>query len=246
MVEGSATAGGHEWDFRWQALTCDAAPLISDWFRLLATWVESDSTDSAPDAPWLIKPNLQFRAASDKDGKVELVVELDNEFLPAERRRGRQAAIEGASRVDPLGFASGPSRRRRWLRRHDRTVSRPHGTELRPTLTPSFPSGSTVRDRRDPSAFGSPSGRAIPGGSAVQVGRSYGPFCLGGSMTSAGLLRGIIGCRLPALCGPPSVSERREGAGSWAPSAPGCWPGWRCDTSAWWKWGRSLRGRTLA
>lgn len=95
MVEGSATVGGHGWDFMWQALTCDAAPLISKWFRLLATWVESESTDSAPDAPWLIEPNLQFRAASDRDGKVELVVELDNEFLPPERRRGRQAASEG-------------------------------------------------------------------------------------------------------------------------------------------------------
>ncbi len=95
MVEGSATAGGHGWQFRWQALTCDAAPLISDWLRRLATWVESDSADSVPDAPWLIEPNLQFRAATERDGMAELVVELDYEFLPPDRRRGRHAAREG-------------------------------------------------------------------------------------------------------------------------------------------------------
>jgi hypothetical protein len=92
VLGGSATASGQSWEFQWQALTCDDAPLISDWFRQLASWASEPAGVSAPDAPWLIEPNLQFRSPSKRAGLVQLVVELDLEFLPPERRSGRAGA----------------------------------------------------------------------------------------------------------------------------------------------------------
>jgi hypothetical protein len=64
VLGGSATASGQSWEFQWQALTCDDAPLISDWFRQLASRASGPAGVSAPDAPWLIEPNLQFRSPS--------------------------------------------------------------------------------------------------------------------------------------------------------------------------------------
>ncbi len=92
LVEGDATVGGSGWGFRWQALTCDKAPAIAEWLRAVAKWAVSETDPEAPKAPWLIEPNVQFPAVRREDDLVVLTVELDLEFLPPDRRRGRVGA----------------------------------------------------------------------------------------------------------------------------------------------------------
>jgi hypothetical protein len=92
LVDGSATASGRSWDFKWQALTCDDAPLISQWLRQIASWASQPDSRTPPDTPWLIEPNLQFRSVDIHQDMVELAVELDLEFLPPEHRRERHRA----------------------------------------------------------------------------------------------------------------------------------------------------------
>ncbi len=93
VLDGSATRGGRDWDFRWAAMTCDAAPRLCSWLFALADWLELEPTDEvAPKAPWLIEPNLQFPGVSVVNGRAEIAVELDLEFLPSEDRDGRRGA----------------------------------------------------------------------------------------------------------------------------------------------------------
>jgi len=93
VVDGSATAGGRAWDFRWQALTCDDAPLVCGWLFEVANWVEAGSgEDESPRPPWLVEPNLQLVDVIWQNGRALLTVELDLEFLPPEFRRGRPRA----------------------------------------------------------------------------------------------------------------------------------------------------------
>ena len=41
MVTGRVECRYGEWDFRWQALTCDESAHISAWLRAVADWLES-------------------------------------------------------------------------------------------------------------------------------------------------------------------------------------------------------------
>lgn len=92
FVEGEATVDGRNWKFRSQALTCDTAPLLVAWLLRLEEWITAGSSDDAPKPPWLIEPNLQFPEARNVNGRAEITVELDLEFLPPDRRSGRQGA----------------------------------------------------------------------------------------------------------------------------------------------------------
>ncbi len=93
VVEGEATVDGRAWEFRWQALTCDTAPLLVGWFLQLADWVAAGSErGESPEPPWLIEPNLQFPAVTVLNGRAEMTVELDLEFLPPGRSDGRRGA----------------------------------------------------------------------------------------------------------------------------------------------------------
>lgn len=94
VVEGSASAGDVTWGFNWQALTCSAAPLICAWLFALADWVGDGERDAvAPSPPWLIEPNLQFTAVDWVNGRAEITVELNTEFLPPDLRAGRRRSI---------------------------------------------------------------------------------------------------------------------------------------------------------
>lgn len=91
VVDGSATTDGRAWNFRWQALTCDTAPLICGWLLEVATWTERGAGNEAPSPPWLIEPNVQFPDLAWENGRALLTVDLDLEFLPPELRNGRGA-----------------------------------------------------------------------------------------------------------------------------------------------------------
>jgi len=80
LVEGAATQAGHPWEFSWQALTGSAPPLIVAWLLQLADWVATNDRGARPEPPWLVEPNLQFRAARVEQGRAVIVVELGHEF----------------------------------------------------------------------------------------------------------------------------------------------------------------------
>ncbi len=90
MVEGEATLDGQAWEFRWQALTCDTPPLLVGWLLRLEEWVTERSDSDPPAPPWLIEPNLQFPRVRQSNGRAEISVELNLEFLPPDRRNGRR------------------------------------------------------------------------------------------------------------------------------------------------------------
>ena len=92
IVEGEATLDGQAWDFRWQALTCDTAPLLAGWLLRVSEWLTTGSADDPPKPPWLIEPNLQFPRVRAVNGRAEISVELNLEFLPPDRRDGRRGA----------------------------------------------------------------------------------------------------------------------------------------------------------
>ena len=90
MVEGGATLDGQAWDFRWQALTCDTPPLLVGWLLQLEEWLTTGTDTDPPKPPWLIEPILQFPLVRAVNGRAEISVELNLEFLPPDRRNGRR------------------------------------------------------------------------------------------------------------------------------------------------------------
>jgi len=91
VIAGSASNKRCNWQFTWQALTCNAAPLLCGWLFELAAWLEGNSNDAdAPEPPFLIEPVLQFTAADRCNGRLHLRVELNGEFLPPDTRNGRR------------------------------------------------------------------------------------------------------------------------------------------------------------
>ena len=92
VLEGAATREGNEWTFRWQALTCDTPAYLALWLLQLADWIAAGSSQDAPECPWLIEPNLQFPDVRMVNGRAELTIELNREFLAPERRNGRVGA----------------------------------------------------------------------------------------------------------------------------------------------------------
>jgi hypothetical protein len=90
MVEGEATLDGQAWDFRWQALTCDTPPLLVGWLLRLEEWLSTGDDNDPPRPPWLIEPNLQFPLVRVVNGRAEISIELNLEFLPPDRRNGRR------------------------------------------------------------------------------------------------------------------------------------------------------------
>lgn len=122
IVDGSVTASGDEWHFRWQALTCDSAPLICHWLFELASWLSIGDPDAeAPESPWLIEPNIQFTATERINGRIHMAVELSHEFRPSTGKAKtivlrvtaeelRTAAIDFAATIAQFPTANLPSR----------------------------------------------------------------------------------------------------------------------------------------
>ncbi len=128
VVDGTATKAGDSWGFKWQALTCDDAPLICAWLFEVANWIERGLSDEPPEPPWLIEPNLQFVGVEREHGRAVLSIELDAEFKPPEVRRPRtagnpvslsirstarelrSAAIDFAATIARYPLGAGPSR----------------------------------------------------------------------------------------------------------------------------------------
>ncbi len=87
QVEGGASIAGRSWTFAWPALTCDVAPHIVRWLLDTAHWLRRQPESAVgPPPPWLVEPCLQFGSPERVNGRSEIAVELDLEFLPPERR----------------------------------------------------------------------------------------------------------------------------------------------------------------
>ena len=131
MVEGSAVSSGNEWTFQEPVLTCDVPPLISAWLRDLATWADASGGEPSPGVPWLIEPNLGFGPVAMDDGRVVLTIELDLEFLPPERLKGRN----GAGNPEVLTVRATTDELRRAADGFDRTIA------CYPDCSPQVPRG---------------------------------------------------------------------------------------------------------
>lgn len=93
MVSGRAHSRYGEWSFRWQALTCDESPRISEWLRRVADWIEANPRTGPwkPDETvrrrptqelWFTEPNLRFSVEGESEERAILRVDLDCEFRP--------------------------------------------------------------------------------------------------------------------------------------------------------------------
>jgi hypothetical protein len=91
MVEGEATQGGAHWRFRWQALACDEAPLVSKWLREAAGHADTPEQNKAPVPLKFTEPILRFELLERSDSSITLAVRLDMEFrLPGVQRRAAE------------------------------------------------------------------------------------------------------------------------------------------------------------
>ena len=92
MVSGRAQSMYGEWSFRWQALTCDEPPRVSEWLRRIADWMEANSGrdhgnptrqyEGRPNELWFTEPNLRFDVEGESEGRAIVRVDLDCEFRP--------------------------------------------------------------------------------------------------------------------------------------------------------------------
>jgi hypothetical protein len=84
MVAGSVRCAEGDWTFEWQALTCGESPVVSRWFRAVASSVDASPHTSALK---FTEPNLRFEATT-AEGKTTVTVSFDLEFQPPWRARG--------------------------------------------------------------------------------------------------------------------------------------------------------------
>lgn len=94
MVGGQATDEHGSWDFSWQALTGDEAPLVSSWLREVADWLDASGNDTPKPKDWrsFPEPNLAFRLIADeRRDETRIDIDFGAEFKPPQLGQDRRA-----------------------------------------------------------------------------------------------------------------------------------------------------------
>jgi hypothetical protein len=85
MVGGQAECREGSWRFHWQALTRGESPQVSSWLMQVVDAVTRQR--ALPRRLRFIEPNLEFRARTADEGRVQILVSFDLEFQPPWHKR---------------------------------------------------------------------------------------------------------------------------------------------------------------
>jgi len=95
MIGGRAVTASEEWDFRWQALSCDESPHLAAWLREVAeaSALGRATPREGPGRTCFTEPNLAFEVEFYNHGAVVIRTELDLEFRSPANQANRVARM---------------------------------------------------------------------------------------------------------------------------------------------------------